>query len=424
LTIRAPKDQDDLVLNGPTLVAREAGSLGIRPPRRLLYVMPAEGFGGAERQGVVHIANLPRFGFDVTAVVGPGRPIRRALEDAGVHDYVFLDHLTHDRDAPLDALGTLRFWGGAALDWVSTQRSLFRIVRERRIDVVFANRSTAWIAASPVARVRGVPIVWRTGSRMTHGAQAMALRVLASLSRPALFLANCEAVRSQFAPLVGARSLVLANGVDTDRFDPERAKPRFRIELGISDDVPVIGFPSRPAPEKGMELLAAVVEYVAREVPAARFLVAGEFGWRKGYEEMYAARGMSERVTFLGHVPDIENFLASCDAVVLTSKSHSIEGSPNTLLEAMAMERPVVATRVGGVGEVITDEVEGFLVPDEDGETFARRLVRLLGDRDLRHRMGAQGRKRMVAEHRDVDVVAKLATMLHELCELPSHVTR
>jgi len=114
----------------------------------------------------------------------------------------------------------------------------------------------------------------------------------------------------------------------------------------------------------------------------------------------------------------VESFLASCDVVVLTSKSRSIEGSPNALLEAMAMERPIVATRVGGVAEVITDGVEGFLVGEVDGEAFAERLVRLLGDPGLRRQMGAAGRARVLAHHREGDVVATLAAMLHELIDL------
>jgi glycosyltransferase involved in cell wall biosynthesis len=410
-------EQDERVLDCPaTTPERSAHRPGVCP-RRILYVQPAEGFGGAERQGVVHIANLPRHGFEVVPVVGPGRPIVRALEDAGVRDYVFLDHLSHEADSPLDALGALRFWGGASLDWLATQRSLLRIARERRVELVFASRSTGWIAASPVARAMGLPFVWRTGSRMTHPAQPAALRLLASVSRPDLFLANCEAVRAQFAPLLAAPSRVLLNGVDTVRFDPARVAPRFRAELGIPAGVPVIGFPSRPAPEKGMDLLARVVELTARTLPDARFLIAGEFGWRRRYEGMYAAQGLDGRISFLGHVPDIESFLASCDVVVLTSKARSIEGSPNTLLEAMAMERPIVSTQVGGVAEAITDGVEGFLVEEGDAPAFAERLLRLLADGELRHRMGAAGRVRILAHHQDGEVTASLAAMLHDLLE-------
>ncbi len=393
-------------------------------PIRLLYLQPAEGFGGAERQGVLHISKLVDHGFDVTPVVGPGQPIRRALDDLGVDDFVFLTHLSHEADYPLSSIpAKLRFADGFFRDWLTTQRSLYRLAVARRIQVIVANRSTGWIAASLVARRLGIPIVWRGGSRITSDGEATALRLFSRILPPTLLLANCEAVRNDLAPLVGVPSQILRNGVDVERFDPVRTAPRFRQQLGIADDVPVVGFPSRPAPEKGLELLARVAERTARALPKVRFLVAGEFGWRRHFEGMMAARGLGHRVQFLGHVPEIEAFHRSCDAIVLTSKAHSIEGSPNTLLEAMAMERPVVATRVGGVSEAVSDGVEGFLVEDEDEAGFSARLVTLLSDRDARRKMGRAGRATIVEKFHHEKVVATLADLIHALVSdgAPTH---
>jgi glycosyltransferase involved in cell wall biosynthesis len=162
-----------------------------------------------------------------------------------------------------------------------------------------------------------------------------------------------------------------------------------------------------------MELLARVAELSTKRLPQAHFLVAGEFGWREHFQAMFAARGLAERVRFLGHIDDIESFMSSCDVVVLTSQAHSIEGSPNSLLEAMSMERPVVATRVGGVAEAVTDGVEGFLVGEDDAETFTRRLTQLLSNSDLRRRMGTRGRAAVLARFDQEKVVARLAGVLH-----------
>ena len=399
----------------PVEHARFARTPATLPRLRILYVQPAEVFGGAERQGVLHIAELARHGFEVVPVVGPGRAITDALETAGVHDYEFLDHLTHESDAPMGTLGTLAFAARATSDWLATQRSLARIARQRHVDLVFASRAVGWIAASAVARRLGLPLVWRGGGRITSPLEVSGMRLLVRALRPDLLLANCEAVRSDFAPLIRAPSRILRNGVDVTRFDPARVRPRFRRELGIAADTPVIGFPSRPAPGKGMELLARVVERTARELPTAVFLVAGEFGWRRHYEEMMAARGLGERVRFIGHVSDVESFHASCDVVVLTSRAHSIEGSPNTVLEAMAMERPVVATDVGGVAEALRDGVEGFLVPDENADRFAARLVQLLASAPLRRMMGRAGRATIVERFHHEKVVAELAGILREV---------
>lgn len=382
---------------------------------RLLYIQPAEGFGGAERQGVLHMAQLARHGFDVIPVVGPGQPIREALAQQGISEYVFLDDFCHEAWGPVPRFGALPFAARFLADWWRTARTVYRIARERHVELIFANRSTGWMVAGGVARLLGIPQVWRGGSRITKRIEAVVMRGLSSVFGPDLLLANCEAVRADLAPQVSCPSLILPNGVDTRRFDPARVAPRYRQMLGLDADVPLVGLAARPAPEKGMELLARVVELTAQRVPAVRFLVAGEFGWRPHFEAMFAARGLADRLRFIGHVSEMEGFLRSCDVSVLTSKEKSIEGSPNSVLESMAMECPVMATSVGGVTETLTDGVQGFLVPPDDAEAFSGHLVNLLGDRELRRHMGAAGRARVLERHRLDRVVGDLAGMLHDV---------
>jgi glycosyltransferase involved in cell wall biosynthesis len=232
---------------------------------------------------------------------------------------------------------------------------------------------------------------------------------------PDALICNCEAVRIGLAPLVNCPSFIVPNGVDTDRFDPAKVKPRFREELGLGPDVPVVGFAARPAPEKGMEFLAQVILGASREVPELRVLVGGEFGWRQRYEEMFAGMGLGDRVRFLGHVRDVESVYKSSDAIVLTSRNNSIEGSPNAVLEAMAMARPVVATRVGGLAEAVEHGVEGFLAGHEDVAGFTHYLVQLLRDRDLRERMGAAGRDTILRRFSDWSVAGRLSSVLRSV---------
>jgi glycosyltransferase involved in cell wall biosynthesis len=387
-------------------------------PIRVLYVLPAEGFGGAERQGVLHISKLREHGFEMVAVVGPGAPIRRALNAEGVHDYVFLENLCHDDDRPMSGLEKLKFVGAFVGDWLRTQRHLRRLIATHKVQLVFANRSIGWLAASPVARLAGVSLVWRSGSRTTSRFEDVAIGALSWATRPDLLLVNCDAVRTDLAPLMNCPTRILHNGVDTWRFDSARVRPRIREELGLGD-APVVGFPARPAPEKGMELLARVVQLTMRRVPDVHFLVAGEFGWRNHYMKQFAEEDLGERVRFLGHVDDIESFLRSCDVAVLTSRGESIEGSPNALLEAMAMELPVVATAVGGVAEAVTDGISGFLIAQDDADMFANRLTELLLNPALRQRMGSAGRAEILRRFNHDAVVAELAGVLRALVRGP-----
>ena len=378
---------------------------------RLLYLQPAEGFGGAERQSVSAIKHLPEKGIDVTAVVGPGTALPRALEGAGVFDYIYSDALPSWMEGPGTFTERMQRSAALAAAWRKTCKRVSKIVEERKIDVVFAARAFGWIVAASLKKSRETKVVWRAGSRATSGFNRAMLRTAGRLRRPDALISNCEAVEASVAPLLGCSSFVVQNGVDTDRFNPVDARPSFRAALGIGD-APVIGVAARPAPEKGFELLLDVIEKVRIRVPNARVLTAGEYPWRRQYEALFAAHGLDKTVTFLGHVHDMADFYRSCDVILLTSKPRSIEGSPNALLEAMAVRRPVVASKVGGIEEAVTHGVEGFLAEPDDADALACYTARLLLNSTQRKKMGAAGRNTIVSRFSQSISTARLADVL------------
>lgn len=383
---------------------------------RLLYLQPAEGFGGAERQSVSAIKHLPGHGIDVTSFVGPGTDLPRALEDAGVRDYIYSDALPSWMEGPGTFAERMQRSVALAAAWRKTRKNVSRIIEERKIDVVFAARAFGWVVAAALEKPPETKVVWRAGSRATSGFKRTMLRTAGRLRRPDALVSNCEAVEDSVAPLLGCRSFIVQNGVDTERFNPADARPRFRAALGLGD-APVIGVAARPAPEKGFELLLEVTRKVLTRVPNARVLAAGEYPWRIQYESLFAARGLDKTVTFLGHVHDMENFYKSCDVVLLTSKPCSIEGSPNALLEAMAVRRPVVAPRVGGIAEAFTHGVEGFSAAPDDADALAHHAVCLLLDPIQRKKMGDAGRKTIIRKFSQSISAARLAEVLRAVTE-------
>lgn len=379
---------------------------------RILYIQPAEGFGGAERQSVVHIKHLRALGHEVIPFVGPGRPIQTALEDAGIQDYVFSPHLPSDPPRPMSLWKNIRHHIGIFDAWRRTTRHATDAARAARgVDLVFASRPFGWTVGTFVARRLGVPIVWRAGTMPFGLVDHLSLRWLARLIKPDALVANARALALKLAPAIAVPSYVVHNGVDVDRFYPRRARPRFRSELGLLPETPVVGVAARPHPDKGFDLLAAVIARVSRRFPEMRVLVAGEDGWRGTLERRFVADGLGDRVTFLGHVRDIENFYRSCDVIALASKATG-EVLSNSLLEAMAMERPVLATRVGGLHEVIVPGVHGFLSPPEDVDAYAHNLSMLLENDTLRRRMGVAGRATIVQSFNERAVVERLAGVL------------
>lgn len=388
---------------------------------RIMYVLPTQAFGGAERQALLHIKRLPECGIDVLPIVGPGKPMCRALEAAGVKDYVFLDEIPEQTHSRMSIWGNMRY---CVQYFSSARRASNRITalgRAENIDLVFGARTIGWIVSAPVARNLRVPLIVRQGSRPFHPIAKLGARLSPMLlrNRPTAMLSNCEAAHRIVAPLVGVPGRILPNAVDVQRFDSTRVAPHFRETLGLSPDVPVVGVAARPAPDKGFEFLGQVALKMRQQVPNMRMLIAGDYGWRAHFEQHYKELGLGDTVVFLGHVDDVETFYASCDLVVLASRERSIEASPNAVLEAMAMQKPIVSTNVGGVPEAITHGVEGYLVAPDDLDGFVQHAVSLLGDRAMRLQMGEAGRDRILRQFGEEKVIQTLADTLNEIVADP-----
>ena len=366
---------------------------------RMMYVLPSEGFGGAERQGVLHIRSLARWGIDLVPVIGAGAPMQNALQAYGFTSYQICHEFPQRTHRKMNLAGNLLFGADYATAFFRASNRLEDIARAANVDLIFAGRTFGWAVAARAAHRLGIPYIIRAGSRPTSAALLLAVRSFcARYGPPAALLSNCKAVESSIIDALNCPGSILPNGVDTQHFDFRTAEGRLRQRLGLAGR-PVVGLAARPAPEKGMEVFADTVKATCRTTPEAVFLIAGEFGWRAYYERRFTEMGLADHVRFLGHIDDMPDFFASCDVVVLTSPERSIEGSPNALLEAMAMARPVVASEVGGIPEIVDDGETGFLVNPEEPGDFARHIVELLQDPEKARRMGRAGRSRIMARH-------------------------
>jgi glycosyltransferase involved in cell wall biosynthesis len=187
---------------------------------------------------------------------------------------------------------------------------------------------------------------------------------------------------------------VVPNGVDTDRFAPNADVAAIRRELGIDSHDPVVGIVAALRPEKNHELFLEMAHRLRQHVPNARFLVIGDGPCRAALELIAERLGLESNVMFLGSRDDVPQLLSAIDVFALTSH---IEANPVSILEAMSVGRPVVATNVGSVCEAVADGVTGFLVAPGDAAAFADRVILLLRDPKRRRAMGAAGRQAVIA---------------------------
>lgn len=191
-----------------------------------------------------------------------------------------------------------------------------------------------------------------------------------------------------FAP---DRIRVIHNGIDLADWSPAERDEALCAELGVPVDAPVVGILAMLRPEKDHRTFLEAARLVREELPACRFLVVGEGVEREALERFAAGHGLAEHVVFTGRRTDVPRLLSVFDVSVLTSTT--VETFPMSFLEAMAMARPLVATRVGGVAEMIEEGDNGYLVPCREPRALADALLKVVRDRAHARAMGRRSRE-------------------------------
>jgi glycosyltransferase involved in cell wall biosynthesis len=206
------------------------------------------------------------------------------------------------------------------------------------------------------------------------------------------------------------RVVTIHNGIDMNRQFPDRETAR--RALGLDPRRPAVGMVGRLSRQKAPEDFLRVAVLVARKVPATTFVVVGDGPLRSQLEQLAASQGIGASTRFLGFRDDVPLVLAALDVFLLTSLW---EGFPLTILEAMATGKPVVATTVSGVPEVVEHGVTGFLTPPKRVEQLATHVVTLLRDSALAQKMGQAGRHRIEKCFTLDQMIAQLTDLYHEL---------
>ena len=339
-------------------------------------------------------------------VVAPWHP---RITRGKVEDGVFF-HFFHY--APVPALNVFGYAAGLRADvtlkgaaWMAAPLALaagwfkaMRVAQKRRATVMHGH----WVVPGGVIAAAARPalplVVSLHGSDVfvaerTPPAGVAARRVFARAG----FVTACSDDLAQRAIALGApreRTEVVPYGVDTIRFKPVPGqRATLRARLAIAEGQPLIVAAGRLVRKKGFE-------YLLDAMPAlgpAHLAIAGDGDLAAELRERAARAGVTDRVHFLGNVPqdDVGAWFGAADVVAIPSvrdDSGNVDGLPNTALEALASGTAVVATGAGGLGSVVLDGQTGATVPERDGAALARAIADLLRDPDRRTRLGTAGR--------------------------------
>jgi glycosyltransferase involved in cell wall biosynthesis len=352
---------------------------------------------------------LRRRGCDVCAIIDSGNgDLSARLTQLGIRHYRVPLHLAENLDR-----ARVFFY---LLQLPFTALRIARILRREKVDVAQSHIFFANIAT----RLAGLFTRTRTISSAAgpRHLEAPVTRFVERLSwgRDAAIVAGCEYTAALYreAGAPPERVECIYYGPPAERFDPAQTDATaFRRELGISADAPVIGLVAHFYPPmrglhappitrgvdlKGHDHFLAAARIVARRFPEARFVVVGAGSnalgeaYRQSLIDACRADGFDARVYFPGHRKDIAEVLRSFDVAVQCSLSETLGGT----IEALLMERPTVATRVGGMPEAVRHEETGLLVPAANPEALADAITRLLENRDEARHLAIAGRKLML----------------------------
>lgn len=210
------------------------------------------------------------------------------------------------------------------------------------------------------------------------------------------------------------RIIIIPNGVSLPDLATRPAqRAALRQQYSIPADAPCVGILARLEAVKDHATFVRAASIVSAQHPAARFMIAGEGAERARLDALVAELGIASQVIFTGNVAGAEAVMAAWDVAVLCSLH---EGLPNAILETMAWGLPVVATRVGGIPDLVADGVTGLLVPPGDAAALAAALGALIADPDRAQTLGAAGRQRVADQWSVAQMVDRYAN-LYLKCE-------
>lgn len=365
----------------------------LRPPLKLNVMLMTDvtGRGGAEKALVDLALHLDRRRYNVSVCAsrwaGNYQPI---LDAAGVRTVVL------GRRTRLDSYKLA---------------GLVALMRHERVHILHTHLfgSNTW--GRILGRLAGVPVIIAHEHWSSKDPREVWVdRLLYPLSDCILVPSQASKCMVTSVEHIPARYLrVVYNGVDSRQFAPSGDRAATRCALGVAPEAFLVGTVGRLSPEKGgVDLLIRAVARLRRANGRAQLLVVGDGPLRAGLERLAAE--LDAPVLFTGTRSDVARLLGAMDAFALPSLHEAL---PIAVLEAMWMGLPVVATRVGGVPEVVRHELDGLLVPPGDDEALYRALLRLEGNSGLAH-MLASAAQAHVRAHFTIELMIKRVERIYE----------
>jgi glycosyltransferase involved in cell wall biosynthesis len=344
----------------------------------ILLITNWAGVGGAEQQFRLLVKGIDKERFRVIAVTLYPGPFDKEMSEIPGIEYICLK-----RKGKYNFLPML---------------NILKILRQKRVDVVqpFLTPSTLYgLMPALLARTRVKVVTERCGLRTEQRLGYKILCFTEDVLGHSAQIAVANSIAGQqmlvergYKP---EKTSVIYNGLDLGRLkaDPTRVA-QIQVETGLASGGPIIGITAWVIPAKDHATFIKSAAIILKQKPGVRFAILGDGELVPDLKTLTCELNISKQVFFLGAQKDVGNYLHLFDILVSSSVDH--EGCSNSLIEAMALSKPVVATDVGGNREVVIPGENGILVAPKDPEAMAKAILSLLDDPEQARSMGEKGR--------------------------------
>lgn len=299
---------------------------------------------------------------------------------------------------------------------------LIILMRQEKFDIVHTHNSKAGFVGRLAAKITGVPIVIHTihGFAFHEFEEPPRKRLFILLEKFAASFTDKLITVSQPLKEWGLRLgigtsdkyITIYDGIEIERFKFKFNIGRIKQEIGVRPKDLVVGVISKLWKGKGHKCILEAAKQVIVSIPNVKFIFVGDGYLENELKKLVQELGLEDHVIFTGFRRDIPAITATFDVAILAS---FFEGLGRVLLEAMVLAKPVIASKVGGIVDVVDDEKTGILVPPHDVPALTKALIRLLSDASLRKKMGKAGRKKIDIKFTAASMVDDIRKVYEEL---------
>jgi glycosyltransferase involved in cell wall biosynthesis len=358
---------------------KQTGSIDEPGDKRVsvLEVIGTATRGGMENYIAAFLKNLPPEQFRVNCICPCESPFTKTLREIGVEGV----YITPIADNP---------------DWRSVQMAM-EVARLNEVDVFHAHMPKSHVLAGIAGSLLDKPVV-----ATIHGMHVTAHELGVALAVKSHLVTNCQETWIQALALgiQPQRVNLFHNGVDINEYTPINHNKTLRNDLGLQDDITLVGFVGRLEYEKGPDLFLRAASVIHEVLPAVQFVMVGAGSMLESLKKMRKQWGLEQHLHFVDWSANTAEIYPSLDLLIHSSRN---DGTSLVVLEAMACGKPVAGMAVGGVREMIENEYTGMQAEANDWEGLGNQVIKLLQQPPLLKSMGEAGRIR-VEEKFDVAI--------------------